>query len=169
MGKSDALSRHPDHGSRSQDNSNIVLLDANLFAVRAMEVVAVEGEEKEMLREIHAKIKEGLVEDSVTVMVKGLKDSKLHTVQGAEWNLCKGLVHYHDHIYVPNDPDLRHCIIAQHHDTRIAGHTGRWKTLELVSHSYWWPQMSRYIGVYCSTCDMCLRTKKDRRVPVGQL
>jgi hypothetical protein len=46
MGK---LSHCPDHGSRSRDNSNIVLLDANLFAMRAMEVVAVEGEEKDML------------------------------------------------------------------------------------------------------------------------
>jgi hypothetical protein len=84
MGKLDALSHRPDHGSRSQDNSNIILLDANLFAVRAMEVVAVEGEEKDMLQEIHTKIKEGLVEDSMAVMVKGLKDSKSHTVQEAE-------------------------------------------------------------------------------------
>jgi hypothetical protein len=31
---------------------------------------------------------------------------------------------------------------------RIAGHAGRFKTLELVSRNYWWPQMSRYIGIY---------------------
>jgi hypothetical protein len=104
MGKSDALSHRPDHGSGSQDNSNIVLLDANLFAVRVMEVVVVEGKEKDMLQEICVKIKEGLVEDSVAAMVKGLKDSKSCTVQEAEWNLCKGLVHYCNCIYVPNDP-----------------------------------------------------------------
>jgi hypothetical protein len=49
MGKSDVLSRWPDHGSGSEDNSNIVLLDANLFAVRALEVVVAEGEEREMV------------------------------------------------------------------------------------------------------------------------
>jgi hypothetical protein len=169
MGKSDALSRRPDHGSGSEDNSNIVLLDANLFAVRALEVVVAEGEEREMVREIRAKVKEGLVEDSVAAMVKGLKESKSRTVQGAEWNLREGLVLYRDRIYVPNDPDLRRRIVAQHHDTKVAGHAGRWKTLELVARSYWWPQMSRYIGTYCRTCDMCLRTKKDRRAPVGHL
>jgi hypothetical protein len=109
-------------------------------------VVVAEGEEREMVREIRAKVKEGLVEDSVTVMVKGLKESKSCTVQGAEWNLHKGLVLYRDHIYVPNDPELRRQIVAQHHDTKVAEHAGQWKTLELVARSYWWPQMLRYIG-----------------------
>jgi hypothetical protein len=71
MGKSDALSRQPNHGSGSDDNSNIVLLDANLFVVRVLEVVVAEGEEREMVWEICTKVKEGLVEDSVAVMVKG--------------------------------------------------------------------------------------------------
>jgi hypothetical protein len=29
--------------------------------------------------------------------------------------------------------------------------------------------MSRYIGTYCRTCDLCLRMKKDHRVPLGEL
>jgi len=35
--------------------------------------------------------------------------------------------------------------------------------LELVSQNHWWPQMSRYVGRYISTCDMCLWTKSFRR------
>ena len=37
--------------------------------------------------------------------------------------------------------------MSQHHDTRVAGLAGWWKTLELVARNYWWPQMSCYIGV----------------------
>ena len=59
--------------------------------------------------------------------------------------------------------------VALCHDTHIAGHSGHWKTLELVSRNYWWPQMSRYISQYISTCDLCLWTKPWRHSPVGEL
>ena len=59
--------------------------------------------------------------------------------------------------------------MEQHHDTYVTGHPGRFKTLELVSRNYWWPQMSRYIGNYTRHCDPCLRTKTRHRQPVGEL
>jgi hypothetical protein len=140
MGKSDALLRCPDHGSRSQDNSNIVLLNADLFVVCVMEAVAVEGEEHEVLRDIQAKVKEGCMDDSITLMVKGLKDSKSRMVKGAEWNLHEGLVHFCDCIYVPHDEELQRRIVAQYHDSKVMGHPGTCHAVVLVATNvavYW--------------------------------
>ena len=49
MGKSDALSRRADHGSGTEDNSNMVLLQPDLFVVRAMEGVTLVGEERQVV------------------------------------------------------------------------------------------------------------------------
>ena len=81
----------------------------------------------------------------------------------------QGILMFWGRIYMPNDPELRWQIVQQHHDSKVAGHPGCWKTLELVSRNYWWPQMSCYIGAYTSTCDMCLQTKPSCQAPVGKL
>jgi len=98
-----------------------------------------------------------------------LQGSSACSVKSAEWSLTDGLLYFRGKIYVPDTSNLRHRIITLSHDSRLAGHSRRWKTLELVSRNYWWPQMSRYVGRYVSTCDMCLWTKLFQHPPIGEL
>jgi hypothetical protein len=83
------------------------------------------------------------------------KDKGCGMVRSAEWSESDGLLMFRGKIYVPNDRELRHQIVEEHHDTHITGHAGCFKTLELVSQNYWWPQMSQYISIYVKTCDLC--------------
>ena len=49
MGKPNTLSRRADHGTGSNDNSNITLLTLGLFVVCALEGLEVTGEEQNIL------------------------------------------------------------------------------------------------------------------------
>jgi transposase InsO family protein len=169
MGKADALSRRADHGDGSMDNDNVTLLSPELFTIRAIEAMEVEGEEREILEAVKDGNRKGQQEDAVAIIARGLSRTKGRTPHAAEWRLEGGVLFHKGRIYVPKDAELRRRIVAQHHDTKVAGHPGRWKTLELVTRNYWWPQINRYIGTYTKTCDLCLRTKASRQLPTGQL
>jgi transposase InsO family protein len=115
-------------------------------------------------------LRDDVQEESVAKAARELrKDKGRGTVKSTEWSESDGLLMFHSKIYIPKDRDLRCRIIEQHHDTCIAGHAGCFKTLELVSRNYWWPQMSRYIGTYVKTCDLFNQTKVQRRQPISEL
>jgi hypothetical protein len=160
MGKPDALSRWADHRSGQGDNNNLTLLALELFWIHALAGVRLEGDQCNILREVRHSLKDDAQEESVAKAARELrKDKGRGTIKSAEWSESDGLLMFRGKIYVPKDRDLRRCIVKQRHDTRIAGHAGRFKTLELISRNYWWPQMSHYISIYVKHCDLCNRTK----------
>jgi hypothetical protein len=160
MGKPDTLSRWADHGSRQGDNDNLTLLAPELFRIHALAGVRLEGDEHNILQEVQHSLTDDVQEELVVKAARELrKDKGRDTIKSAEWSESDGLLMFHDKIYVPNDRDLRRRIVKQHHNMCIAGHAGRFNTLELVSCNYWWPQMSCYIGIYVKHCDLCNQTK----------
>ena len=60
-------------------------------------------------------------------------------------------------------------IVKLHHDTPIAGHLGREKTLELVQRSYTWPGMSTFIKEYTNRCERYAQMKPSNLAPPGKL
>ena len=91
-------------------------------------------------------------EEVMIKAIKELKQSLVKSVISYKWSMENGLLRYRGKVYVPK-MDLRQKIIALCHDSKIAGHPGRWKTLELVSWNYWWPQIVIYhIYIKCYLC-----------------
>jgi len=108
-------------------------------------------------------------EEPIARAAQELWKSSTRSLQSAEWSEHDSLLYYCSCIYVPDTSDLRRRIVSLCHDTKVAGHPGRFKTLELVSRNYWWPNMSRYVGMYVSHCDLCLHTKIQRHLATGKL
>jgi len=168
MGKPDALSCRSNHGTSTDDNSDVVLLTPKLFVVHALEGLQFTRPEQDILRDIRQGTKQPK-EEPVTRAAQELWKSSTRSLRSAEWLERNGLLYYRGCIYVPNTSDLRRRIVSLCHDTKVAGHPGCFKTLELVSRNYWWPNMSRYVGMYVSHCDLCLHTKIQHCLPTGEL
>jgi len=169
MGKPDALSWILDHGNRAFDNKDVVFLQPELKAVRALERLHLERPEQDMLREICQENQKGDQEEPVAKAARELQQILSKMVRSAEWSEDDRLLWFRGKIYIPQNSDLRRQIVSLCHNTKVARYPRYWKTLELVSRNYWWPQISRYIGQYVSTCDLCLRTKPIRQALVGEL
>ena len=94
MGKPDALSRRADHGTGSDDNSNITLLTPGLFAVRALEGLEVTREEWDILWDIRKSTRDGEPEEAIAKVVKDLKATRSRTVRSAEWTLLDHVLYF---------------------------------------------------------------------------
>jgi len=69
-------------------------------------------------------------------------------------------------IYILKDKELR---VQLHHDVLAAEHKGRWKTVELVTRNYWWPEVTRNVGKYVEGCDLYQRMKNRTEEVVRKL
>ena len=72
-------------------------------------------------------------------------------------------------VYISKDKELRVEIIQLHHDVLAAGQRGRWKTVELVTRNYWWPEIIRDVERYIEGYDLCQQMKNRTEKVVGKL
>jgi len=132
MGKPDALFHRSNHGTGADNNSNVVLLTPKLFVVHALEGLQFTGPEQDILRDIRQGTKQPK-EEPIARAAQELRKLSTRSLQSAEWSEHDGLLYYRGCIYVPDTSDLCRRIVSLCHDTKVAGHPGCFKTLELIS------------------------------------
>ena len=109
MGKPDVLSQRANHGTGSDDNSNVVLLPSKLFAICAVEGLEFIRPERNVLRDIYKgskQLDQAGNEESMVKAVHKLQKLSSHSLHSAEWSERDGLLYYHGHIYVPLTSNL---------------------------------------------------------------
>ena len=45
------------------------------------------------------------------------------------------------------------------YNTPVGEHGGQWKTVELVTRNFWWPEVTKEVKQYVEGCDSCQRNK----------
>jgi len=70
---------------------------------------------------------------------------------------------------VPKDDKLRAEIIRLHHDIPVGGHGGQWKIVELVTHNFWWPGVTKEMKRYMKGYDVYQQNKNHTEQPASKL
>jgi len=155
MGKADSLSRRPDWEVRvEKDNEDETLVKPEWLEVRKTEAVEIIVDGVDLLEKVR---KSKVKDDEVVKAVEEMKRAGVKMLRDEEWREVDGIMYKEGKVYVPKDEKLRVEIVRLHHDTPIGGHGGQWKTVELVTHNFWWPG------------DACQRNKNCTEQPVGKL
>ena len=131
MGKADALSRREDHAvGIEKDNTGILVIPLEQISSVTEICIATDAD---------------IIIDTIKDILSDLKEPDLIPLR--KQYILRDHIFYDKNgkIYVPDDQALRLDIVKLHHDTPIAGHPGREKTLELVQRSYTWSAMSTFI------------------------
>jgi len=83
------------------------------------------------------------------------------------YEIIDDLLWWKGRLYAPENTRKR--IIKSEHVSKVAGHFGTDRTLELGSRNLYWPKMEDNIRKYCNACDICQRTKAPNHAKHGLL
>ena len=136
----DMLSRPPgaDHGK--EDNTDVVLLPPSMF------IAAISTENDTLKQKVKKAQQECKAEMELWCNTQGIKKLQEGYAQG--WRLA-----------VPSGLVLRCKLLAQFHNSPMAGHPGRDNTIALIAQHYWWPGMNTWVEWYIAGCAHCQQSK----------
>jgi len=85
------------------------------------------------------------------------------------WTKKDELLYYKDRLYIPNDEGLQSTIAKGCHDSKIAGHFGQEKTVEIVTRDFYWTRLTAWINDYVRSCDEWQNNMSPRHARYGLL
>ena len=150
--QADALSRRPDYQPLNEVEKEKTILEPNV-----VQIAAILTRQMSFLD----RLKEVLPQDEFYL-------SQLSSNGENPFIMTNGIPYFQGRIYVP-EGQLRLEVLTSCHDSKLAGHFGKNKTLELATRKYYWPNMDKMIHEYCASCETCARAKPARHAPYGLL
>jgi len=151
--KADALSRRPDYVPSNADNQGIIGLPDSLFCT--LDLFSTDR---------RTTIAESTNPTSDPIICSGLESHP------EEWRASlEGFYSFRGKVYIPDVPSLCHKILADYHDTPIAGHPGKTRMWENIERFYWWPTIEKDVADYVKGCPTCQHIKSLRSAKAAPL
>lgn len=80
-----------------------------------------------------------------------------------------GILFVKNRIWIPDNKELKIQIIRSEHDTKVAGHMGMDKTVELIRRHMFWQNLEKDVAEFVRSCHECQGNKPRRHLPFGLL
>ena len=87
---------------------------------------------------------------------------------GSNYKFIDDILYFNELIVLPSIA-LQFSVFHQRHSAPVASHYGLAKTVELISHDFYWPGMRTIIQHFICNCDTCSRAKPSHQAPFGKL
>ena len=115
------LSHQPDHTQGQEEEELVMMLPMDLF----LNLISID------LRDCITKLTRT---DTYAATIYSCIKRKAPPLRTAltDWTLDDSLILFKNRVYVPDDLDLHQSIIAETHESPVAGHPGHFKTLQLL-------------------------------------
>ena len=153
----DALSRRRDWNEQGEDNEH----QKHLASINS----SVNNDILQRIRDAYSsdEVCIHLLNDVNNTTTSGSTASNTFTVQNGV------IYNKHQQVYVPNNERLKQLILYEHHDSKLACHIGVAKTFELISRSFWWPNIYEDVHSYVKSCLPCQQNKATNTKKNGLL
>ncbi|QRW23144.1 Retrotransposable element Tf2 protein [Rhizoctonia solani] len=154
--KANALSRWSDHANIPPANQT--MLPDPVFAN-----VALLTPEKELQCQIKASLDQDESLEEILQFLQG-ESKALPSVKQAfkDYKMEAGLLFYQGRIVVLDVGTLQTDVLRIFHNSPLAGHPGRQRTLELVSRNYYWPRICADTYWHVDSCETCQQIRKPK-------
>jgi len=103
--------------------------------------------------------REATLEDLIT------RDKELPT----NWQYRDGFPYFKNRLYIPANDALKTKIAKGCHDSKVAGHFGMEKTIDIITRDFYRKGLTEWINDYVRSCDECQHNKSPRHARWGLL
>jgi len=112
--------------------------------------------------ELQDKIKNETAKDDFFVKaLQAMKENGPLPIRSSleEWKIEEGMLFFKDRCYIPFHEELQQEVMKRYHNSLSGGHPGHFKTLELIQHYCWWPEMTVFVKNYVTGYAICQQIK----------